>query len=116
MSKISPELKKPPRFATDADGKPTAVTLDAVAYITLLIRANVTDPGLWPPGIEDGAAALERIRQIETDCIAQHGEFDWERLPEAVQDEYDRLCLLLDELQDTGEWMAWKDYGARTIK
>jgi hypothetical protein len=106
MSKTSLELKRPPQFATDADGKPTAVTLDTAAYITLLVRADVTDPGLWPPGTEDGASALARVRQIETDCIAQHGEFDWERLPETVQDEYDRLCLLLDELQDSGEWVG----------
>ena len=44
MSRISPELKQPPRFATDASGKPTVVTLDTVAYITLLVRANAIDP------------------------------------------------------------------------
>ncbi len=113
MSHTSLELKPPPQFATDADGKPTAVTLGTIAYIKLLVRANVTDPALWPPRMEKGAAWLARVRQIEVDCIAQHGEFDWEKLPEAVQNEYDSLCLSLDELQDIGEWVTWEDYKVR---
>ena len=92
-----------PQFTTDRDGKATAVRLDAVGYVALLVRANVTDPALWPPGMERGAEALARIRQIEADCTAQHGEFDWEKLAEEVQDEYDGLCALLDSMQDTGE-------------
>ena len=57
----------------------------------------------------EGAAALKRIRQMESDCIAHHGEFDWEKLPESEQDEYNGLCLLLDGLQDTGA-MTWTEY------
>ncbi len=106
-------LKQSPQFATDANGKPTSVTLDTVAYVTLLVRGNVTDSAFWPPGMEEGAAALKRIRQIESDCITHHGEFDWEKLPESEQDEYDHLCLLLDELQDTGAWMTWAEYKAQ---
>jgi hypothetical protein len=49
-----------------------------------------------------------RIRQIESDCIAKYGEFDWERLSLELQDEYDSLCILLDELQDTEELMQMK--------
>jgi hypothetical protein len=113
MDDTSLELKSPPKFTTDAEGRPTAVTLETIAYITLLVRANVTDPALWPPGAQEGAAALARARQIEADCIAQHGEFDWEKLPGGVQDEYDDLCALLDRLQDTGERLAFEDYGAR---
>jgi hypothetical protein len=107
------ELKLLPRFATDDDGKPTSVILDTIAYVTLLVRANVTDPALWPPGAEEGAAALARVRQIETDCITRHGEFDWEKLPETTQDEYDDLCALLDHLQDTGERIPFKVYKAQ---
>ena len=92
-----------PQFTTDARGKPVGVKLDTVAYVTLLVRANATDPALWPPGMQNGADALARVRTIEADCIAQHGEFDWEKLPEGIQDEYDGLCALLDSLQDTGE-------------
>ena len=88
-------------FATD--GKSSTVTLDTKAYIRLLIKANITDKALWPPEMEEVAEALQRIRQIESDCVAQHGEFDWEKLPEEIQDEYDSLCILLDELQDDGE-------------
>jgi hypothetical protein len=91
-----------PKFATDEQGK-SAVVLDRASYITLLIRGNVTDPSYWPPGTEEGARALARIRQIEHECIAKYGEFDWEKLPPEVQDEYDALCSLLDRLTDTGE-------------
>ena len=94
---------KTPQFTTDARGKPVGVKLDTVAYVTLLVSANVTDPALWPPGMQSGAEALARVRKIEADCIAQQGEFDWEKLPDDIQDEYDGLCALLDSLQDTGE-------------
>ena len=100
---------KTPQFTTDARGRPVGVKLDTVAYVTLLVRANVTDPALWPPGMQRGAEALARVRQIEADCVAQHGEFDWEKLPEAVQDEYDALSALLDSLQDTGERVSLDD-------
>jgi hypothetical protein len=103
------ELKSPPQFTTDAEGKPTAVTLGTAAYIQLLVRANVMDPALWPPGMEEGAAWLARVREIEAECVAQHGEFDWEELPEAVQDEHDHLCSLLDRLYDTGEQVVLHD-------
>jgi hypothetical protein len=84
-------------------GNPTTVTLDISTYIDLLVKANVTDPALWPPAMKGGASALARIREIEAECIARHGEFDWEKLPESVQDEYDSLCAFLDNLRDTGE-------------
>ena len=113
MNSTSPALRPPAQFATDAGGKSTAVTLDTTAYIALLVRANVTDPTFWPPGTQEGAAALARIRQIEADCTAQHGEFDWEKLPEAVQDEYDDLYALLDRLQDTGERIPFEAYKSR---
>ena len=113
MGKTMIKLRQPPQFSTTDDGKPTEVTLSTVGYITLLIRANVIDLALWPPWMKEGAAALARIRQIEADCIAQHGEFDWEKLSEAVQDEYDGLCALLDRLQDTGERIPFEVYKAR---
>jgi hypothetical protein len=94
---------KVPQFTTDRDGKPTGVRLDTAGYVALLVRADVSDPALWPPGMEQGARDLARIREIEAACAAEHGEFDWEKLPEGVQDEYDGLCALLDSLQDTGE-------------
>ncbi|MBM4041567.1 MAG: hypothetical protein FJ290_23960 [Planctomycetes bacterium] len=108
MSALVAELSVP-QFTTDGDGKATAVRLDAVGYMALLVRANVTDPALWPPGMERGAEALARVRQIEADCIAQHGEFDWEKLPDNVQDEYDGFSALLDSIQDTGERIPLDD-------
>ena len=100
---------KPPQFRTDADGNATAVQLDTSAYVALLVRGNVIDPTLWPPGMEKGAQALARIRAIEGECIAQHGSFDWEALPEATQDEYDLLCIELDSLRDAGEPRPLRD-------
>ena len=110
MGHTTLELARPPRFATGPAGKTTAVTLDTVAYVSLLVRSNITDPDLWPPGTQEGATALWRVREIEADCIAQHGEFDWEELPEALQDEYDSRCAVLDRLQDTGERIPFEVY------
>ena len=100
---------KAPQFTTDECGKPIGVKLDTVAYVALLVRANATDPALRPPGMQRGADALARVRQIEADCVAQHGESDWEKLPETVQDEYDALSAVLDDLQDTGERVSLDD-------
>ena len=113
MSKPGLELKPRPKFATDPKGKPKTVTLDTVAYVTLLVKANITDPSLRPPGMQEGATALARVRKIEADCIAKHGKFDWEKLPEKIKDEYDSLCSLLNDLQDTGERIRWEDYKAK---
>ncbi|MBM3333148.1 hypothetical protein FJY63_00640 [Candidatus Sumerlaeota bacterium] len=106
-------LKRPPEFTTDADGRPMGVTLEPSAYVALLVRGNVTDPALWPPGTQQGAAALARVRQIEAECTAQHGEFDWGKLAEEVRDEYDDLCGVLDQLQDTGERITLEEYEQR---
>jgi hypothetical protein len=100
-------VKSLPHFVTDDQGKPSTVTLDTAAYVALLVQANTTDPALWPPGMQEGAYALARIRQIEADCISQYGEFDWEKLSQATQDEYDDLCAMLDKLQDTGERISF---------
>ena len=108
MSKPKVGLR-PPQFTTGADGRATGVQLDMAAYVALLVRANVTDATLWPPGMQDGAQALARVRRIEADCAGQHGEFDWEKLPGQIQDEYDGLCAQLDRLQDTGERTALRD-------
>ena len=101
MIKTEFELKAP-RFTVDEHGN-LVVVLDKASYIALLIRSNVTDPSYWPPGTEEGAKVLARIRQIEAECIDAHGEFDWEKLSPELQDEYDALCAFLDSLMDTGE-------------
>lgn len=110
MNEVSLEFNNPPEFITDAEGKPTVVALETAAYVKLLVHANVVNPALWPPGMQEGAKALAQVREIERECVAQYGEFDWEKLPEVIQDEYDSLCLLLDELQDMGKWVEWEDY------
>jgi hypothetical protein len=116
MRKTSVQLEPAPRFVTKGDGKATAVTLDPLAYVTLLVKANVTDPDLWPPGMQAGAAWLARIREIERKCIANHGEFDGDKLSARVQNQYDDLCALLDRLRDTGERIPFRDYKARRAK
>ena len=108
MSRASLDSKQYPQFVTDDKGKSSTVTLDTSAYIKLLVKANITDKTFWPSEMEEGADALLRIRQIESNCITKYGEFDWERLSEEVQDEYDSLCILLDELQDMEELLQVK--------
>jgi hypothetical protein len=104
------EPKESLQFTVDPHGKPSGVTLGVKAYITLLVQANVIDPELWPPGFKEDATALTRVREIESDCIAEYGEFDWEKLTPAVQDEYDTLCVFLDTLQEDNGSVTWEEY------
>ena len=115
MSRASLDSKQYPQFVTDDKGKSSTVTLDTSAYIKLLVKANITDKTFWPSEMEEGADALLRIRQIESNCITKYGEFDWERLSEEVQDEYDSLCVLLDELQDTEEPITLEEYKTKRV-
>jgi hypothetical protein len=102
-------LQLRPQFKKRTKKKANDVTLDQIAYIGLLIRANVTDPASWPPGTEHGAKALQRVRAIEKRCIAKLGYFDWGKLSPKLQDEYDGLCADLDALRDTGETVPLRD-------
>ena len=106
------EPKGLPQFTIGPDGKPVGVTLDVKTYVALLVQGNVTDPEFWPPGFKQGATVLARVREIESSCIAQHGEFDWEKLTSPSQDEYDTLCVLLDDLQDDNDRVSWTEYKA----
>lgn len=83
--------------------------LDTTSYISLLVRADVFDEAQWPPGKQEGAALLKRIREIEHACSAAHGEFDWEKLEPAVQDEYDGLTTELGRLHFGGESIPLED-------
>jgi hypothetical protein len=104
------ELEKYPQFARDKQGKYSAVILETIDYIKLLIKANITNKAFWPPDMEEGADVLLRIKKIESDCIDKYGEFDWEKLPLEIQDEYDHLCILLDRLQNVGENISFEEY------
>ena len=101
-----------PRFAKDPEQKSGTVTLDLQSYVTLLVKADVTDPDLWPPGLQDGAATLSSIRQIEAACKSLHGEFDWEKLSQVEQDEYDSLCATLDALREDAPIAPWEAHKA----
>lgn len=106
------ETSHPPSFAKNRAGKATKVTLTLETYVKLLVEANVTNPLFWPPGLEEGAAKLARLRQIESDNQSQKGAFDWESLPAEIQDEYDALCVSLDSYQDSNDATHWEDYQA----
>lgn len=104
-------MTQPIILQTDEQSKQVTAILAMVDYLDLLIRASETDPSYWPEGKKHGATLLQRLREIEGDCIRQHGVFDWEKLPPALQEEYDALRLQLDELRDDGtrvdfsQWM-----------
>lgn len=83
----------------ESDGT-TRVRMNCESYVRLLVGARETDPCAWPPGLEDGAALVERARQIEDECVTQYGEFDPEKLSAVTQDEYLNIHLTLDELQE----------------
>ena len=107
------EVNEPIQFTLDPNGKPTAVTVGLKTYVTLLVQANITALELWSPGFKEGATALARVREIESDGVAQHGEFDWEKLTSAIQDEYDTLSVLLDTLQEHDGRVTWEEYKAK---
>ncbi len=86
------------------------MTLTPETYVKLLVGANVTNPLFWPPGLEEGAAKLARLRQIESDNQSQIGAFDWESLPAEIQDEYDGLCVSLDSYQVPNGNATWEAY------
>jgi hypothetical protein len=97
---------RPPRFAVDRAGRPVDTTLNTADCIELLIQAKVVNPEMWPPSMEQGAAALSRIRDIEAGCVGEHGRWDWELLPEDLQDAYDLACSQLSVLRSAGEAVA----------
>ena len=112
MRKDKHTYKIEPRFAKDLETSSGTVTLDLQSYLILLVKADVIDPHLWPPGLQDGAATLARVRQIEEDCKSQHGEFDWEKMSRAEQDEYDALCSKLDGMREDAPTVDWAQYKA----
>ncbi len=78
----------------------SSVQLTRDKYVQLLIEARETDPGCWPPGLEDAARLLERACRIEEQCAEKYGQFEPERLNRKVRDEYLNIHLALDDLQN----------------
>jgi hypothetical protein len=93
-----------PRIQLDEESGAPIIALTPSAYIDLLIQANNTDPRFWPPQAKEGARALARLRAIERKCAEAHGAFDWERLSDRAQDEYDSLSAKLDGLRSESRW------------
>ena len=85
-----------PKFKNGED----AVQLTRDKYVQLLIEARETDPGCWPPGLENAAHLLERACDIEEHCATKHGHFEPERLSKKMRDEYLQIHLTLDDLQN----------------
>ena len=95
----------------DGDGSEFAV-MGIQQYIELLVKANVLDEESWPPDYRQGAKHLARIREIERECREKHGKWDWELISPELQDEYDDMCALLDQMRDDGEGMDWENVRA----
>ncbi len=93
---------KPPRDLPNGEGE-AELAVSREAYVDLLVAANVTDPRAWPEGMQECAALLAKIREIEAAGIKAHGEWDWELLDEESQDEYDDSILQLDRLRNPGK-------------
>jgi hypothetical protein len=89
-----------PSFAVNAEGKAKSVTLKPENYIKLLVDARETDPACWPPGMEEVAAMVARVQEIENVCVEKHGDFDPEKLSSDVQDEYMEINLVLDAISE----------------
>ncbi len=85
-----------PQFVKNTD----SVQLTRDKYVQLLIEARETDPGCWPPGLEDAARLLARACVIEERCTTKHGHFEPENLSKKMRDEYMKIHLALDELQN----------------
>jgi hypothetical protein len=67
----------PPRFKSNESETPS-VEISQFEYMEFLVNGGVTEPKRWPSGKEKGATLLARIREIEQDCIREHGKWDWE--------------------------------------
>lgn len=87
MSIVEPPVVAPPR-----------IELDRADYLRLLINASETDPARWPEGCRQGASLLARIREIEQDCVREHGRWHPDLLPPGGEGEYESLCVQLDNL------------------
>lgn len=86
-------------FECSANGQ-AQVTINQELYVQLLVCARESDPRAWPPGLENGARLVARAREIEEDCIARRGEFTPEKLSAKARNEYFKIHLALDELQE----------------
>lgn len=103
-----------PTFSCNVPEHTQEVTLQRENYVKLLVDARVTDPACWPPGMEAVAGMIERVRDIEEECMEKHGEFDPEKLSTEVQDEYMDLHLVLDTIQENGDMQEVADLIAAT--
>jgi len=92
---------------------PRRITVDLDKYLDLLIEKDVFDPEQWPEGMQAGAGLLQRIREIERDCIAKHGEFHCDHMEPALEDEYASAILDLNRLIDpVDDFVPWDDFKA----
>jgi hypothetical protein len=89
---------------------PAVVEVPMDEHLELLVAARVTDPARWPVGAQHGAELLALIRQTEQDCLAQHGEWDWELLTPELQNIYDGACIALNQLLSGGAETSFEDF------
>jgi len=92
MSIAEPPSAPPPPAA------PATLLVDRAGYLRLLVKASRSDPADWPAGYEQGAALVTRIREIELNCVAQHGKWEIDLLGEALETEYESCIAQLEDL------------------
>lgn len=78
--------------------EPPVIQVNLQRYLRMLVKASNTDPADWPDGYERGAALLARIREIERDCVAEHGKWDIDALGEELENEYEDSIAHLEDL------------------
>lgn len=110
-----PEAALHPRFELGPGGEVVAVQLEPQAYALLLTKADVTDAALWPAEYRQGAGLLARIRAIEAECIKAHGEWDFDSIAPAIQDEYDVAIAALERLVEPGPTLSLEQCRAERI-
>lgn len=64
----------------------------------------------------DAQTMLDRVREIERECVEKHGVFDRDLLPEEVEDEYLDLCSRLDGIYPIAQDAPPGDFGWRQYK
>lgn len=64
----------------------------------------------------DAQTMIDCVREIERECVEQHGVFDRELLPEEVEDKYLDLCLRLDSIYPLEKDAPPGDFGWRQYK
>jgi len=90
---------------------PRRITIDLDSYLELLIEKDVFDADSWPEGMRAGAELLRRIREIEQQCVAEHGQFHCDHLAPGVEDDYLSAVSALERLiEPDDDLIPWEEF------